>query len=448
MTITASHWVYDAPTVPITSSADLDSTPSVAFVLAVAPDGMPLAIHIQREVDVREPVLAALRRPDNLQPEMDRALGDLERAARSYAINLGVVKAGGRLFYETVQSISTLFGHTLLARVLGAASPMVLAEDVRIADASRFVNTSAGAHREELVPGPPPTFGRDARLWIGVAREPLALAVPYDPTVGLEDRRLAARPIVFESLLALRSARWHVVARDRPADDVQDGQLLDQPTYRRALRDAGRVGWSVSRADAARLVAELARSVDREWHAKKRVHCDLKPGNVLLLQTAITAFDPLDVAEGETCVGVTEGWAAPEQVFVRPVSAATDVFALGLMAASAVSAAVYGEERAVVVPAAGSGRRRLRMMMDPEVWIDPNAMPLPTPARAAWRELLVQCMAADPEKRPRRGLELANRLDELLAKWELPGRVQVRCGPGEAQLTHGGEPMWVLTERR
>jgi hypothetical protein len=146
---------------------------------------------------------------------------------------------------------------------------------------------------------------------------------------------------------------------------------------------------------------------------------------------------------------MTEGWAAPEQVFVRPLGPPTDVYALALMVVSALGGAIYGDEQSIVVPALGDGRRRLRMMKDPEVWIDPKVVDIPTEGRLAWRELLMTALAADPAQRPRRGVELAERMDRLLVRWELPGRLQVAPGPGTLEpLVGSSERMWVLHDSR
>lgn len=459
MTIQPTHWVRQGPrTIDITRSADLEHTPDVACELGRAADGLPLALLVHREVDVRRPVLSALRSPERLGRDLEKALAALEKATHAHTIARGVVAVGKHLYYETAADVPALFGQTLLARTLGAVSPMILPEDVARAGAaapSRFetsallnLNDLREVAQDEPAPAAPPpaTTGQDARLWVQIGGDARLLAVPRQR--GNEDpaaRLAAARPIVLESLLAVRSARWHVTHARHEAPG--DGPLAETTAYRAALRDATRVGWSISRVDALKLIAELARAVDRDWHARGRVHGDLKPGNVLLERDRISAFDAIDVPEGETCAGVTEGWAAPEQILVRPVAAPTDVFALGLMLASTLSAAIFGEERSVVVPAAGQGRRRLKLFVDPDVWVDPAQVALPTAGRVAWRGLVVQCLAADPARRPRRGVDLAARIDDLLRRGDVPGRIPIACGPGQLELTvGGGEPMWVLRD--
>lgn len=461
--IVPSYWIREAvPTIPLTHASALEHQPDAAFELAHAPDGLPLALHVRRTIDVHGPVLRALRAAgalpatDALPREMERGLIELERAARVHSVGQRIVRSGDRVYYETVRSIASHLGATLLARMLGAVSPMVLPEDVaRASEPSRFENSAVLSVRDlahlaspagaasPATPTPPVTSGRNARLWIGVSRDTPNLAAAASATGATAPA--TARPIAFESLLAVRSARWHV--RGRNSTRVTDGKLAELAAYRRALASAEALSWSVSRTDAARLVAELARSVDRDWHARRRVHGDLKPGNVLLEASAIRAFDALDVPEGDISPGMTEGWAAPEQILTRPLTPATDVFALALMAAAAVSAAVFGEEQSVVVPAVGDGRRRLRMMKDPEIWLDPTLVELPTEARLAWRTLLMQALAFDPARRPPRGAELANRLDALLDRWELPGRLPIACGPGRLEYSVGDrEPLWLLDD--
>jgi hypothetical protein len=462
--IEPTHWIRESHrTIEVSRAGDLDVRPDAAFELARAPDGLPLVMHVHRAVDVRGPVLRALDAGAALDRDLERALAELERTARACTITRRMVRVGGRAYYETAGSIAGQLGATLLARMLGAVSPLVLPDDVAAAhEPSRFENSvlfsvqelgaapgdaPAGPYRAAAAPAAAPaapvTFGRDGRLWIGVTPDTPSLAVP--PGANLAARRAAARPLVLESLLALRSARWHVRERNATPDHTIEGRLSDLAGYRHALAGAARLSWSVSRADAAQLVAELARTVDRDWHARGRVHADLKPGNALLEQTGIRAFDALDVPSGATAAGMTEGWAAPEQALAEPLSPATDVFPLALMAVAALSAVVFGEEHTLIVPAVGRGRRRLRMIKHPDVWLDPQRIQLPLEARLAWRTLLTRCLAFEPARRPQRGTELADRLDDLLRRWELPGRLPVDCGPGQLEYLVGTrDPIWIL----
>jgi hypothetical protein len=474
--IEPTHWIREShPTIAITHPADLDVRPDAAFELGRAPDGLPLVMHVRRTVDVRNPVLRALDAGASREPgdpagtsreidrEIARALAELERTARSCTVGRRMVRLARRVYYETAGSVASHLGGTLLARMLGAVSPLILPDDVVAArEPRRFENSSvvslgelrtaaddgsAGPYRAAAVPvataGAPVTFGRDGRLWIGVTPDTPNLAVPPGATVPA--RQASARPLVLESLLALRSARWHIRERDDVSRATLEGRLSDLAEYRRTLARAGRLSWSVSRADAAQLVAELARAVDRDWHARGRVHADLKPGNVLLEQTGIRAFDALDIASGAIAAGMTEGWAAPEQVLAEPLSPATDVFSLALMIIAALSAVAFGEEHTLIVPAAGRGKRRLRMIKHPDVWLDPQLVQLPLEARLAWRTLLTQCLAFEPARRPQRGAELADRLDALLRRWELPGRLAIACGPGQLeQLVGSRDPIWIL----
>ena len=109
------------------------------------------------------------------------------------------------------------------------------------------------------------------------------------------------------------------------------GEPLDQACEGRPLEER------------LRLFLQLA---DAVAHAHRRglVHRDLKPGNVLagqdgqvkLLDFGIAkALDPLEGADGLTTLGgprpYTPHYASPEQVRGEPVTAATDVYSLGVV---------------------------------------------------------------------------------------------------------------------
>jgi serine/threonine protein kinase len=117
----------------------------------------------------------------------------------------------------------------------------------------------------------------------------------------------------------------------------------------------------------------------------------------------------------------TPSWAAPEQVTVRPIGPPSDVFALGLMLAKLVEAVVYGEERTFVVPTGGNNKRSMKVLANPDVFIDPTAgMKLDEPSRLAYQRFIAGCCAFDPAQRPDNGVRFADELSELLARHPLP----------------------------
>ncbi|HEX8109442.1 MAG TPA: hypothetical protein VF516_17045, partial [Kofleriaceae bacterium] len=107
-----------------------------------APDGLPLVMHVHRAVDVRGPVLRALDASAPLDRDLERTLADLERTTRSCTITRRMVRVGRRAYYETAGSVAGHLGATLLARMLGAVSPLILPDDVAAArEPSRFENS-------------------------------------------------------------------------------------------------------------------------------------------------------------------------------------------------------------------------------------------------------------------------------------------------------------------
>lgn len=449
---------YYVPTAAITIASTtrehLLTEPKALFPIGRAPDGLPILLYVNRAVNVRRPVIQALSRFGRLPPEVEKALEKLDAVAQAHTVQSRVHKLERKTFFETSATVRSLFGQTLFSRMLGPVSPMVLPEDHQIPGSSEDFENSvvfnlqdlAGAGQESVSDsrtqsGP----GNTARLWLALDSDEIRVASPSDKSgpPPLEH----ARTLIWESLLALRSARFTV--RYENGQSIREGRISDQADYRKALFDARSLGWSVARAEIGQLLIELARGVDRDWHEKRRVHADLKPGNVLLHRDGVCAFDPIDVPVGTPAVGLTAGWAAPEQLIGQPVTPAADVFALALMTVSLLDAAIYGEEHTLVVPARGEGRRRIRVITDPEVWVDPTVIALSVEGRVAWREFLMRCLAKDPGRRPARGLVFAEQLENLLARWELPGRKTLSCGPGQLDILHGRakEHVWVLEDR-
>jgi len=423
---------------------ELADEPEVAVVLGEAPDGLPLILRVERRASVEGAVRAALGWPETMAPDVESSLAALEAAVAAAARRAGIVDVRGTRLYRTHATVGHLLGDSMLARLLGSQSPLVLADD-RFAPSSRPERVSNTAVL--AVASSPVTL-----MKVGVsAQRHVALPLRSGPAFlaepGNEIEPESLEPLRFEDLRPVPSARFHA----RGARD-QDGRLADEDAYRRAVRENPTVGWSVGAADVGRMIAQIARSLVA-LHEDGRVHADVKPANAVVTAGGAVAIDPLGVTIGQLSPGATPGWAAPEQILARPVVPSTDVYALGLMVASLLGAAIYGEERSFVVPVGRGDRRRVRLLADHDVWIDPETShDIPSVVRDQWQDFIRQCVEFDPDDRPDSAMIFADRLDELIEGGGLDREVPLPSGPGtlrrDVDLLGSMAPSWVVRDTR
>lgn len=153
-------------------------------------------------------------------------------------------------------------------------------------------------------------------------------------------------------------------------------------------------------------------------HSAGLVHRDIKPDNLLLEpggRVRITDFGIARAADQVpfTVAGQVMGtvqYAAPEQLGGRPVTFASDVYSLGVVAYEALAG---------VRPFTGESQMAIALA---QVNDAPPAMPAEVPLPV--RDLVMSCLAKDPAERPNSAAALA------LAAHEL--RESLRAEPGDA----------------
>jgi serine/threonine protein kinase len=155
-----------------------------------------------------------------------------------------------------------------------------------------------------------------------------------------------------------------------------------------ALIDEGPLGVP----DSAQLGLHLV-SVLSYLHRQGWLHLDVKPSNIVVESGRATLIDLSLVGrpgEGRPGAG-TRGYLAPEQAVGRDLSAATDVWGLGVTLVEALTGTmVHGDE------ATWDSRRRIPVLHRRAPGL-PASWPGVPPAYAA---LLRGCLARDPADRP------------------------------------------------
>ncbi|HUH04861.1 MAG TPA: hypothetical protein VML75_22845, partial [Kofleriaceae bacterium] len=248
------HVSWDDRPLTVRAREALTESPDVAVMLGEAPDGQPLVLSVKRPGSVERAVLSALGNPlaEHLSPAIATALAALEAAVRERGKSIGVEQLDLGPVYRSASQVGSLLGDTLLVRALGAQSPLILPDD-RFAPSSaaeQVANTAAFAQIDKPITVMT-QLHRQKYLTVPARSGPVFVA-----ELGEEHEAVRAdvlQPLLFEDLRALPSARF--VAATGAVQE--QGLLTDETAYRRALKQADRIGWTVSRTDIARSIAGL-----------------------------------------------------------------------------------------------------------------------------------------------------------------------------------------------
>lgn len=164
-------------------------------------------------------------------------------------------------------------------------------------------------------------------------------------------------------------------------------ELVEGESLRRRCREAQPA------SDVIRWGAELARALAAA-HAKRVVHGDIKPENIMLRPDGYLKLLDFGLARRVETIGASElplgtvGYMSPEQVSGRPINAASDIFSLGIVLWELVAGQHPFLQR--------TGAATTQAILGGQPVIDLQGIPSSSPLG----KLLRLMLAADPEQRP------------------------------------------------
>jgi serine/threonine-protein kinase len=229
-----------------------------------------------------------------------------------------------------------------------------------------------------------------------------------------------------------------VVRRQGPDDDIYINQamvewnvarMLDHPNILKVLDCRVKKSWfkttgvellmeyvdgvmldDLARLPIPKLVAFFRRVADAMAHMHRRgvYHGDLKPGNLMITrdgQVKVIDFGTAWIkGQDKNRVQGTPYYMAPEQAQRKVVDEKTDLYNFG----ATMYRMFTGEYANLGIPGLDNGRVNRARMKTPASMVSDLPVPL--------SELIMDCIASNPDRRPSGMAEVRERLDEIAAE--------------------------------
>lgn len=420
-------WLYTprewSPPLAVNATKSVDEFADTLIQIGPAEDGLPMVLAISRSDNLDQPLA-----------EIAKVLGTLEEAgigARLDSYVKGLLKDAERVWktrgicevelpsgdtvrcYMTKKTVSDLFSSSVLAfllpaPVLGDFQPKperkISTEALLASGIDVRVQSTGGQNRFLAV-----SLSGEQRFVVG-------------RVLGKETRFRSWHNFIHESLRGFPKCEYEF----RSADEVlSEGQMDKYPQnlkrdFEPLMDDNGRantqVTFRISRQAIGQAIQQILERLENDYHKRKIVHGDVKPQNCLVTLEGAMLIDSLELGIGEISPALSPIWAAPEQVAMRTVSEATDIYPIGLMLVSLLSGQVTGEIVRFQVPSEDEGSTIVSFIRNPLVYLNPKNPTIPVDGRKAWLEFIEKCLRFDPSERfPSTGdctLELSYLLDE------------------------------------
>eukprot|EP01089_Gocevia_fonbrunei_P015013 TRINITY_DN4289_c0_g1_i1.p1 TRINITY_DN4289_c0_g1~~TRINITY_DN4289_c0_g1_i1.p1 ORF type:complete len:516 (-),score=110.76 TRINITY_DN4289_c0_g1_i1:19-1566(-) len=422
--------IFTSPTLSIESPEKLLSSPCVSFAIGQWYDGLPLILSVSRDRQIKQRVLSELgvSSENDLHDSIKDPLLKLQEAVLSRSCMTGITKTDGlgdkvKSYYRTSSDVGCLIKTTILASILNDSSASSLNE--------------RGEGYEEAA------LDKKTTMHIGIpiggnTVSPLSVKTLPDKagTIGKGEIRL--EPLYLESTIGvLPLTKFQCIPDSRSnysgsyggrsyggystrsnSSEVYQGLLSDRKSYLRALSHSSSSELLIQPHELIeKVVIPLCYDVNKNMHAKGRVHGDIKPANILLVSGGPKLIDARGCSIGSISSTFTTPWCPPEQTLGKPIDPTADVYALAMLVLKIVGAEIYGEIKNFKMPSTSG---TIEVLSTEGVWLD-SSCGLQEDIRLAWRKALAVFLSFQSCDRPKNGADLGDELKRLVKDFPLIG---------------------------
>jgi hypothetical protein len=340
------------PPFEVSDSMSIEEKADIHITIGPAEDGLPIVLGISRSDDLDQPVSELVKvlgviEDAGINTRLGLYLRELRIDAEAAWKSKGVyeIKSMDGIhaqYYVTHKTVSALFSSSLLGFLL---PPPLLGEESskphRKIDTHKLLDATG-----DRPAGLSSTGGKNRFLAVAL-KDGKKLVVGKQ----LEDvpQYQAWRNFIHESLHGFKGCRYVLIGDSGVLNQGPLEKYKEQLTrnYEARMDDDGKANihvlFEISRKAVSQVILQLANALYADYHLNGMIHGDIKPFNCLVASEGVSLIDSLDIPVGEVSSALSPIWAAPEQISLRPVVEATDIYPFGLLLVSLLGGQLAGE---------------------------------------------------------------------------------------------------------
>eukprot|EP01119_Soliformovum_irregulare_P007526 TRINITY_DN1996_c0_g1_i2.p1 TRINITY_DN1996_c0_g1~~TRINITY_DN1996_c0_g1_i2.p1 ORF type:complete len:353 (+),score=51.42 TRINITY_DN1996_c0_g1_i2:40-1098(+) len=297
----SSRFTNPRETMRLRSNKNIETEPCLSVYLGKALDGLPLAFKIHRSYSIQQTVLSSLgvSKLEDLPKTLTDPLVALEHAVQTKSCETGIKNddATGVKYYRSYNGVGTLLKTTILAKILNDSTVSALNERGEgyleaLKDKSTTMHLGVPINKDAR------SILENIQRVVGIKSasqdSPYGNAISvkqYEDQITLDRLYLETLGPYLPNIKFRATPDPYLNSRTSP-NTVYEGLLTDRNAYLQALSLSSSIDLLIPIGDlVSHVVLPLARTLHQNMHSKGRVHGDVKPSNILLLETGPVLID-------------------------------------------------------------------------------------------------------------------------------------------------------------